>query len=70
MANWHPAVAAQSQQEKLLEVHQVASRLGLKNRRVRQLCENGLIRAIKTGRKWRIFQSALDNYVQVFKEAN
>ena len=63
MGNWHPAVAAQSGEEKWLQTGQVAKRLRLKARRVRQLCENQTLVGIKTGRKWLIAESSLDEYL-------
>ncbi|MBM4301634.1 MAG: helix-turn-helix domain-containing protein [Deltaproteobacteria bacterium] len=70
MANWHPAVAAQSREEKWLRTDQAADRLHLKERRVRQLCENQTLVGIKTGRKWLIAKSSLDEYLAVLNRLN
>jgi excisionase family DNA binding protein len=64
MANWHPAVAAaQGQPGRWLRTDQVADRLRLKERRIRQLCESGILPGVKTGRKWWIPESALQEYL-------
>ena len=68
MANWHPAVAAQSQEERWLRTDQVARHLHLKERRVRQLCENQILESIKTGRKWLIAKSSLDEYLAALNQ--
>ena len=69
MVNWHPAVAAaQGQPERWLRTDQAASRLRLKERRVRQLCESRILLGVKTGRKWWIPESAIRDYLATLNE--
>lgn len=67
--SWHPAVAAQSQQERLLRPEQAAARLECSPRWVRQLCQNKILFGIKKGkRKWLIPESAIRDYLSALNQ--
>lgn len=68
--NWHPAVAAQQREERLLRTDQAAPRLRKSERQIRRLCENGRLKgAIKIGeRQWLIPESALPDYLEAINE--
>ncbi len=62
---WHPAVAAQQREERLLRPDQVAARLNCTTRWVTQLCQDKLLKAIKVGRRqWQIPESAIREYLE------
>jgi hypothetical protein len=75
---WHPAVAAQGrqeprqqeQEEQVLRVDQVATRLRLSTRRVRQLCQDNLLPgAVKISeRKWLIPEGAIADYLKFINQ--
>ncbi len=66
---WHPAVAAQSQQERLLRPDQAAIRLDCTPRWVTELCRQKLLLGIKRGRrKWLIPESAIVDYLRKINE--
>ena len=61
---WHPAVAAQSQQERMFRPDQAAPRLNCSSRWVRQLCQDKVLFGVKVGRrKWLIPESAIQDYL-------
>ena len=63
MANWHPAVAAQSGQDRWLRTDQAADRLKCDESTVRRLCRSKVLRGKKHGRrKWLILESAIREY--------
>ena len=69
MANWHPAVAAQNQQERLLRPDQAAIRLNCTPRWVTELCRQKLLGGVKRGRrKWLIPESAIRDYLDALNE--
>ena len=47
---------------KTLSTTEVAQRLGVTRERVRQLCDEGRLKAEKMGRDWRILPRAVDEY--------
>jgi excisionase family DNA binding protein len=64
MANWHPAVAAQSGQDRWLRTDQAALRLECDESTIRRLCRSKVLRGIKKGRrKWLISESAIRDYL-------
>lgn len=50
--------------ERLLTVHEVADRLRVKPRTLREWLKEGRIRASKVGRDWRIEPAAVDEYLR------
>jgi len=63
MANWHPAVAAQSGQERMLRPDQAARLLNVTAQQVRKLWRQGKIRGEKySERKLRFSESAILDY--------
>ncbi len=67
--NWHPAVAAQSQQKKPLRTDQAAVKLNCDESTVRRLCREKLLKGKKVGRrKWLIPESAIQDYLDAINE--
>jgi excisionase family DNA binding protein len=67
--NWHPAVAAQGQQERLLRTDQAAVRLKCSPRWVRSLCRQKALPGVKVGqRQWLIPESAIRDYLASLNE--
>lgn len=63
MANWHPAVAAQSGQDRWLRPDQVARLLGVTAQQVRKLWRQGKIKGEKRSERNLVFtESALREY--------
>jgi excisionase family DNA binding protein len=55
---------------KTLSTTEVAQRLGVTRERVRQLCDEGRLKAEKMGRDWRILPAALEEYQRLQGKAH